>query len=123
MSMFNINKHKHFHIIGDKNNKELIEISLYNRVGMFFLTLILILVFCIFFNLLIPQQKVNINACKKEVLMVELYSTSEVKASKIILNRPYEDIYELLEREIMTEYWLQMNIDKIKVGSEINDKK
>jgi len=123
MNLFTINKHKHLHMVDKYNSKELLEISLYNRVGMLFLTLILILCFCSFFNLFVPKQKININTCKKEVLMVKLDSTSKVKASKIIENRPYDDVYDLLEKEIMTEYWLQMNIDKIKVGSEVNGKK
>jgi len=123
MNLFTINKHKHLHMVDKYNSKELLEISLYNRVGMFFLTLILILVFCMFFNLFIPEQKININTCKKEVLMTELYSTGEVKANRIIENRPYDSVYDLLENKIMTEQWLQMNVDKIKVGSEVNDKK
>jgi len=123
MNLFTINKHKHLHMVDKYNSKELLEISLYNRVGMLFLTLILILCFCSFFNLFVPKQKININTCKKEVLTTELYSTSEVKANRIIKNRPYDSIYSLVEDGIMTEYWLQMNIDKIKIGSEINGKK
>ena len=97
------NNNKNY-MIGE--NGEIKRIDLFNKVGMVFLTLLFI--FIIFFTIInisdYRNKFIDINTSSKSEISYKIRNNviSEDKISLWIQNRPYNNKYDLIERNVLT---------------------